>query len=75
MTEAKTKREGRDRDGRSRPEDPATHRRERRKRLLRNDMLPDAAAMIVQSEDAKRDSETEAALKRATAERNRDEPA
>jgi hypothetical protein len=61
-----------DRDPRSRPEDPDTHRLKRTKRLLRQDMLPDGAAMVTQAED-ERDSETEAALKRATRDRV-DEP-
>lgn len=60
-------------DGRSRPEDPDTQRLKRTKRLLRNDMLPDGAAMVVQAGEGERDSETEAALKRATRERNEEE--
>jgi hypothetical protein len=57
-----------DRGRPSRPEDPDTHRLKRTKRLLRQDMLPDGAAMVTQAED-ERDSETEAALKRATRDR------
>ena len=37
-------------------------------------MLPDGTAMVIQGEDH-RDSETEAALKRATEDREREEPA
>lgn len=62
-----------DRNGPSRPEDPNTHRLKRTKRLLRQDTLPDGAAMIVQAED-ERGSETEAALKRATRDRKPEEP-
>jgi hypothetical protein len=62
-----------DRDSPSRPEDPDTQRLKRSKRLLRNDMLPDGAAVVIQAED-ERDSETAAALKRATEDREREEP-
>jgi hypothetical protein len=73
MTKSRAKRDpGADRDWPSRPEDPDTQRLKRSKRLLRNDMLPDGAA--TQAED-ERDSETEAALKRAMDDREREEPA
>jgi hypothetical protein len=61
-------------DGSSRPEDPNTQRLKRSKRLLRSDMLPDGAATVTQAED-ERDSETEAVLKRATDDREQEEPA
>jgi hypothetical protein len=38
-------------------------------------MLPDGAAMVVQAGDEEQDSETKAALKRATGDRDRQEPA
>jgi len=50
----------------SRPEDPATHRQKRAARALRVDELPQGGAMITQDEKLATDSETEAALKRAT---------
>jgi hypothetical protein len=53
----------------SRPEDPDTQRLRRKARLLRADMLPEAAAASMQAEDREEDSETEAALKRASEER------
>lgn len=75
MTKSQSKHDpGMDRDGPSRPEDPDTQRLKRSKRLLRTDMLPDGTAMVIQGED-QRDSETEAALKRATEDREREEPA
>jgi hypothetical protein len=74
MSKSPAKRDpGTDRDRLSRPEDHDTQRLKRGKRLLRNDMLPDGAAMITQAED-ERDGETEAALKRATDDREREEP-
>lgn len=57
----------------SRPEDPATQRLQRKARLLRGDMLPAGAALVTQAEDGREDSETEAALRRATDERERDD--
>lgn len=75
MTKANTKRESAHRDGPSRPEDSDTQRLKRAKRLLRNDMLPDGAAMVTQADEAERDGETEAALKRAVDDREREEPA
>jgi hypothetical protein len=75
MTKSLSKRDaGMDRDGPSRPEDPDTQRLKRSKRLLRADMLPDGTAMVIQTEDDQ-DSETEAALKRATNDRELEEPA
>jgi hypothetical protein len=66
MTQAKSKSdEADDRDLPSRPEDPDTQRLKRTKRLLRTDILPEGAAMVTQAEP-EQDSETEAALKRAT---------
>jgi hypothetical protein len=59
MTKAKSNRP-------SRPEDPATQRLQRKARLLRSDMLPAGAALVTQAEDGREDSETEAALRRAT---------
>jgi hypothetical protein len=75
MTDSKSKRAA-DTDGawRSRPEDPDTQRRKRSRRLLRNDMLPENAALAIQA-DPRDDSETEAALKRALKSRDREEPA
>ncbi|MGH6734844.1 MAG: hypothetical protein ACRECX_02020 [Methyloceanibacter sp.] len=55
----------------SRPEDPDTHRQRRAARLLRADMLPMGAAMITQDDELAEDSETKAALKRATDSRDR----
>ena len=75
MSKSRAKRDsGADRDWPSRPEDPNTQRLKRSKRLLRSDMLPDGAATVTQAED-ERDSETEAALKRATDDREQEEPA
>jgi hypothetical protein len=54
----------------SRPEDPDTQRLRRNARLLRAVMLPEAAGVMVEAQDLVEDSETEAALRRATAERN-----
>jgi hypothetical protein len=75
MTKVHAKRKATDRDAPSRPEDPDTQRLKRAKRLLRNDMLPDGAAMVTQAGEEERDSETEAALKRAVDDREREEPA
>lgn len=76
MTDSKSKRAA-ESDGtpRSRPEDPDTQRGKRRRRLLRNDLLPEGAALAIEADDARDDSETEAALKRATKDRDREEPA
>ena len=57
-----------------RPEDPDTHRLRRSKRLLRNDMLPEGAAMVTQEGDETKDSETEATFKRVAEDREREEP-
>ena len=74
MTQAKSKPdEAVDRDLPSRPEDPDTQRLKRTKRLLRADMLPEGAALVTQAEP-EQDSETEAALKRATDDRQQEEP-
>jgi len=70
MTKAKT--DGDTNEGRpSRPEDPDTQRLKRGARLLRGDMLPAVAALVVQDEDRRDDSETEANLRRATDGRER----
>jgi hypothetical protein len=69
MTKAENRSKQADRDGPSRPEDPDTQRLKRSKRLLRNDMLPDGAALVVQAGAEEQDSETKAALKRATGDR------
>jgi hypothetical protein len=55
----------------SRQEDEDTQRRKRAARLLRVDMLPDGAAMVTQAGDARDESETEAAMRRAVDKRNR----
>ena len=73
MTKAENRSNQADRDGPSRPEDPDTQRLKRSKRLLRNDRLPDGAALVVQAGDEEQDSETKAALKRATGDRDREE--
>jgi hypothetical protein len=57
----------------SRPEDSDTHRLKRAKRLLRKDILPEGAALAVQADDAREDSETHAALKRALDDREAEE--
>jgi hypothetical protein len=49
----------------SRPEDSATHRQQRIARLLRMGQLS-AAGPMMEREDSTADSETEAALRRAT---------
>lgn len=73
MTQAKSKPdEAVDRDLPSRPEDPDTQRQKRTKRLLRTDMLPEGA--LVTQAEPEQDSETEAALKCATDDRQREEP-
>jgi hypothetical protein len=60
-----------DRSRPSRPEDPDTQRLKRGARLLRGDMLPAVAALVVQEEDRQDDSETEASLRKATDGRER----
>ena len=74
MTKVHAKRKATDRDAPSRPEDPDTQRLKRAKRLLRNDMLPDGAAMVTQAGEAD-GTANEAALKRAVDDREREEPA
>jgi len=72
MTKAKTDGDtNEDRRRPSRPEDPDTQRLKRGARLLRGDMLPAVAALVVQDEDRRDDSETEANLRRATDGRER----
>jgi hypothetical protein len=68
MSKSKSKNE-RDR-GASRPEDPDTQRLRRNARLRRTSALPEAAAIVAETE--REDSETEAALRRATDARERD---
>lgn len=75
MAKSRAQHKHTDRDGPSRPEDPDTQRLKRSKRLLRNDTLPEGAALVTQAGEEERDGETEAALKRATEDREREEPA
>jgi hypothetical protein len=70
MSRAKSKHESDEDRCPIRPEDPETHRLRRTARLLRTDTLPAVAAMVTQAEDD-RDSETEAALRRATDKKQR----
>jgi hypothetical protein len=62
MSKSKSKND-RDREA-SRPEDPDTQRLRRTERLRRVSALPEAAAIVAETE--REDSETEAALRRAT---------
>ena len=71
MSNSKSKiQSGSDREP-SRPEDPDTQRLRRTARLRRSSALPEAAAIVAEAE--RDDSETEAALRRATDARQRDD--
>jgi hypothetical protein len=69
MTKQESKREAAKKTNKaiSRPEDPDTQRLRRKARLLRVNQLPEAAAAAMQAEEhGTDDSETQAALRRAT---------